>query len=100
MIIFNYSKYKSTVRIYQSKKIGCFIYFQVFELVQNGFSGKFCGTIPPPVINSEWNTLIVLFSTDDNIAGSGFIAKYWHEKGTLYLCINRWWVFIMRIDYF
>ena len=88
MIIFNYSNYKSTVRIFINvKKIGCIIYFQVFELVHNGFSGRFCGTIPPPVINSEWNTLYVLFSTDANIAGSGFTAKYWHKKG-IYVFID------------
>ena len=53
--------------------------FQIFELILNGFSGRYCGTILPPVIRSVSNKLIIRFSTDAEGAGSGFNATYWHE---------------------
>ena len=56
------------------------IAFQVFELTHNGFSGRYCGSIPPPVIRSVSNKLIIRFSTDAEDAGSGFNATYWNEE--------------------
>ena len=56
------------------------IAFQVFELTHNGFSGRYCGSIPPPVIRSVSNKLIIRFSTDAVDAGSGFNATYWNEE--------------------
>ena len=55
------------------------IYFQIFELILNGASGRYCGSVPPPVIRSVSNKLIIRFSTDAEDAGSGFNATYWHE---------------------
>ncbi|XP_039618458.1 membrane frizzled-related protein [Polypterus senegalus] len=41
-----------------------------------GLTGKFCGNIAPPTINSRTNRLQVTFHSDASISGSGFVAQY------------------------
>ena len=52
--------------------------------------GSFCGTIPPPLIKSSSNTLLVKFTSGSvRQAGSGFIAMYnisLKAEGKLFCC--------------
>ena len=52
---------------------------QVFEPEDGHYHGRFCGTVPPPVITSVSNKLTVTFVSDEDRTGAGFNATYWHE---------------------
>ena len=53
----------------------------------HGVSGRYCGRIPPPVIRSVSNKLYVRFFSDEDVAGAGFNATFWHEDCKMF-CRN------------
>ena len=46
-----------------------------------GYEARFCGRVPPPVITSSANILLVRFITNNAISGAGFNATYTYENG-------------------
>ena len=57
----------------------------------HGFSGRFCGNVPPPIIKTVSSHLNVRFSSDEDISGRGFNATFWKEdcKSVLKLALDK-----------
>lgn len=51
---------------------------QVYDghLVTDPLIGRYCGLTSPPPIQSSQNYLLIKFTTDSSVAGTGFIATY------------------------
>lgn len=59
---------------------GCnFDYVALFDgpTVTHSHLGKYCGTDKPPLIVTTSNHLLVVFKSDFNIGGRGFMAYYY-----------------------
>ena len=41
-----------------------------------GCRNRYCGSVPPPVVTSSGNMLMVKFASDESISSDGFSASY------------------------